>query len=370
MSSKYKRYCLSFLFIAILSIDCLFSTTVQAAQNVSTPLKIGFIMVGPVTDMNWSQAHEQGRKFLESTLKNKVQTTVAENVPENAEVERVLEKMIAQGNKLIFTTSFGFFEPALRVAARHPEVIIMQCQRPTPPLVKNVGTYYANQFEPMYVAGVVAGRMTKTGKIGCVAGHPIPQILTCLNAFTLGARSVNPKVKVKVVWTGNWVDPATEAEATKGLIDAGVDVVIPFASVAVIETAERLGAYSIGTQVDMSKIAQKGWLTGQRWIWGPLYVRIVESVQNHTWKPGDERFSMKEGYVDISPFGPAVPEVVRKEANVVRKEIMDGKLVVFKGPLKDRDGIVRIPVGKVADSSFAETTDWLVPGVEGSIPKK
>jgi basic membrane protein A len=368
-ASKYMNYMEKKW--AVLLFLCL-SLVCRAEARDEGTLKVGFIMVGPVKDLGWNYTHDQGRKYLESTLKNKVQTTMVENVPENAEVERVVEKMIAQGNKLIFATSYGYLEPVLRVAARHPEVIVMHCQRSAPPSAKNVGTYFANQFAPMYVAGIVAGHMTKTGKLGYVGGHPIPQILACVNAFTLGARKVNPKVRTKVVWTGSWDDAATEAEATKGLIEGGADVINSQldSGLTVVKTAEKNGVYSVGSESDLSQYAPKGWLTGQIWNWGPLYVKIAQSVIDHTWKPGNQIYELKDGYSDLAPYGTAVPAGVRKEGNTIEKEIRDGKLVVFRGPLIDRDGKMRIKSGEVLDSKGVDSVDWVVEGVDGALSKK
>ncbi len=273
-NKRYSPASLGFTAI-LLAIALVFlqwsASSAKSAEAMVAPLKIGFLMVGPINDLGWDYSHEQGVRYLESTLKDKVQTIIAVNVPESAEVERVMEKMIAQGARLIFTTSYGFLEPALRVAARHPDVVVMQCARSSPPSAKNVGTYFANQFAPMYVAGVVAGRISKTGKLGYVGGHPIPEILTCVNAFILGARRVNPRARLAVVWTGSWVDPATEAEATKGLIESGADVISSQAnsSAIIVKTTEKNGAYSVGTEVNLSNLAAKGWLTGQTWNWGP-----------------------------------------------------------------------------------------------------
>jgi basic membrane protein A len=339
------------------------------------PLKVGFIMVESVSDYGWNWAHDQGRLFMESKLPNQVKTSVAENVPESAEVERVMEKMIAQGNKLIFATSYGYLEPAWRVAARHPDVIIMHCGRPNPHPMKNIGSYgicFGNHYNPDYVAGVVAGRMTKTNEIGYVAAHPVPPLLLTINALALGARSVNPKVKVHVVWTNSWHDSPTEAEAAKGLIDKGVDVLAAHvdSTVTVVQTAEKNHIYSVGYHADVHHLAPKGWLTGNRLEWGPLYVRIAKSVLDHTWEPGDEKCSSKDEYGKLSSFGPAVPKAVQKEATDLLSKIEQGKFVVFKGPMKDRDGKERLAAGQIADNGYLGKIDWLVPGVEGSVPKK
>lgn len=336
------------------------------------PLKVGFVMVGSASDHGWNYAHDQGRKFLETALKGKVETTFVEKVPENAEVERVMEKMISQGNRLIFATSYGYLEPALRVAARHPDVIVMHCQRSAPKSAKNVGTYFADQYSPGYIAGIVAGRMTKTGKLGYIGGHPIPTILACVNAFTLGARKVNPAVKVKVVWTGSWEDPATEAEAAKGLIDAGADVIDSQlnTSLTVVKTAEKNGVYSVGTEADLSKEAPKGWLTGQVWNWGPLYVKIAQSVIDRTWKPGDQVYTLKDGYSEIAPYGTVVPKAVKAEAEKAKQAIKEGKSNFFKGPIKDRDGKIRVKNGEVLDVKGTDSVNWVVEGVDGSLSSK
>ncbi len=181
------------------------------SEKAQEALKVGFIMVGPVSDLGWNYLHNQGRIYLESAMHGKVKTSLAENIPESGEVERVMERMIAQGIKLIFSTSYGYLEPALRIAARHPEIVIMQSQRYSPPSVSNVGTYFGRQYEPMYAAGVVAARMSKTSKLGYIGGHPVPPVILGVDAFTLGARSIKPEVKVQVLWTNSWYDPATEA---------------------------------------------------------------------------------------------------------------------------------------------------------------
>ncbi len=336
------------------------------------PLKVGFITVGPINDWGYNYAHNQGRLFLEQALPGKVVTVIAENIPESAEVERVLAKMIAQGNGLIFTTSYGYYEPALRVGARHPNVKFEQCGRMDTKNTKNLATYFAKQYEPMYIAGVVAGRMTKKNSMGYIAAHPVPQVLQNINAFALGARSVNPKAKVRVVWTNKWSDAATEAEAARGLIDTGADVLAMHldSPLTVVQTAEKHGIYSVGYHADVHKFAPKGWLTGTMWDWGPLYVKIANEVNNQTWKPGNYRYAMDSGYVKLSPFGTAVPKAVQNEALSLKKRIEQGQYAVFQGPLKDRDGKPLLSEGQKPDLKFVESMNWLAPGVEGTLPKK
>jgi basic membrane protein A and related proteins len=344
-----------------------------SADAVSqAPLKVGFIMVGPIADQGWNYAQEQGRLYLESMLHGRVETTMAERVPESAEVERVMEKMIAQGNRLIFATAYGYLEPAQRVAARHPEVIIMQCGRSNPVPAKNIGTYFINHYELAYVVGMVAGRITKKNEIGYVAAHPVPIILVSLNAFTLGVRSVNPKAKVHVIWTNTWSDPPTEAEAAKGLVDRGVDVLgsLESSTATVVQTAEKNHVYSVGDTADLHYLAPTGWLTGQQFDWGPLYVRIARSVIDHTWKADDKRYGVKDGVIKLSSFGRAVPDAVQKEAMQLVQKIGQRKLAIFCGPIKDRDGKEWIPKGQIAENSYLEQTNCLVEGIEGAMPGK
>ncbi|MBY0357058.1 MAG: BMP family ABC transporter substrate-binding protein [Candidatus Obscuribacterales bacterium] len=336
------------------------------------PTKVGFITVGPINDWGYNYAHNQGRLYLDKAMAGKVQTTIAENIPESAEVERVMEKMIAQGNKIIFSTSYGYFEPELRVAKRHRDVIFLQCGRDDVQNTPNLATYTPKQYEPMYLAGIVAGRMTKKNSLGYVAAHPVPIILQNINAFILGARSVNPKAKIKVVWTNKWSDPPVEAEAAKGLIESGVDVLAMTldSPITVLQTAEKNGVYSVGYHADGGKFAPKGWLTGSMWNWGPLDVNMVKSIQNKTWKPGNYRYPLKDGYVQLAPFGPAVPKDVQSEVSVLKKRMESGEFVVFQGPLKDREGKELLKSGQKPDLHFIESMNWFAPGVEGSLSKK
>lgn len=358
--------------LGVLSLTSPILLSVRAESSPGVPLKVGFITSGPVADLGWNYEQDQGRLYMQSKLHNLVTTTLAEKVPESAEAERVMEKMIAQGNKLIFATSYGYLEPAQRVATRHPEVIFMQCGRSNPRPMKNIGTYFVKHYDLPYVVGVVAGRMTKKNEIGYVAAHPIPIQLVSLNAFTLGARSVNPKVKVHVVWTNTWGDPLIEAEAAKGLIDRGVDVLgsLESSAATVVQTAESAHVYSIGDSADLHQMAPQGWLTGQRFDWGPLYVNIARSVLDHTWKAEDRQYGIRDGVLKLSSFGPAVPRAVQQEALAVMDKIENGKLFVFCGPVKDTNGKLRLAVGQAPDAKWLSSMDFFVPGIEGSLPKK
>jgi basic membrane protein A and related proteins len=338
-----------------------------SANPTGKALKIGFLTVGPVSDHGYNYSHNLGRLYLDSHLPG-AQTTLAESVPENADAGRIIERMIAQGNTLIFCTAFGYFEPAEQVAKKHPEVTIMQAWRATH--LKNMGTYAVYQYEPLYAVGLVAGRMTKTNKLGFICGHPVPNQLQNINAFTLGARSVNPKVKVHVVWTNAWSDPPVEAEAAKALIDSGVDVLGSTLDnpQAVLKTAGEHHVMVFGAYADLRSIAPKFWTTGSRWNWEKVYLQIASSVKDGTWKPGAQWFGVKDGAVGLSSFGEIVPKDVKEQALAKELSLQQGKTVIFKGPMKDRKGMERIPSGQAATEKSLSEMDWLVDGVEGALP--
>lgn len=345
----------------------------KALCQSAAALKVGFIYTGSTSDCGWNNAHEMGRLYLEKNMKGLVQTTRAENIPENASCERVMEKMIAQGNKLIFVTSYGFLEPALRVAKRHADVRFMHCGRAIPKgSTKNIGSYFTSEYyECLYAAGVVAGKTTRTNKLAFIGGYPIPALLWCINAFTLGARSVNPKATVQVVWINSWEDPAAEAEAARGLIERGCDVLASSlnTSLTVCRTAEKAGVYSVGVSYDLHNQVPGGWLTGQAFNWGPIYVKVAQSIIDRSWQPGDLRYSMKDGYSVLAPFGKTVAAPLRKQALDTVASLKAGKLKIFAPGLKDREGKVRLPEGKTADQGWLEGMNFFVPGVSGVLPK-
>jgi len=358
--------------IAILFVIFVACTIFSAKADDQLPLKVGFLCVGPTTDFGFNYAHNQGRQYLEKQSHGRIQTTIAEKIPESAEAERVLEKMIAQGNKLIFTTSYGFLEPAMRVAQRHPDVTFMQINRTQ--TAKNLGTYFSNQYEPLYLAGMAAGHATKTNKLGFVAAHPVPPIVQAIDSFTLGARSVNPKAVTHVVFINNWSDAPLEAEAVKSLAETGCDVIANAQDNqnTILPTCESLGLYSVGFYTDAHQLAPKGWLTGACLDWGPFYLKIADAVQNHTWK-SCSYYSGGEGgerYVKLSSFGRAVPQAVQKEILNKEKLLQNRQFVIFQGPMKDREGKERIAAGHKLEISELAEVNWFVPGVQGTLPKQ
>jgi basic membrane protein A len=358
------------LFLILLLFQGMTRLGSQKAMAGDMPvLKAGFLYVGPISDWGWNYAQEQGRLYLEKTLKGKVETVFAESVHENAEAERVMEKMIAKGCKLIFASSYGYLEPVLRVSGRHPEVTFMQLSRFANQ--KNIGTYFGLDGEGFYLSGVVAGRMTKKNKIGFVGSHPVPSTLWAINAYALGVYSVNPKASIKVVWTETWTDPVLEVEAVKGLIDKGIDTLAfdQSDSLPIVKEAESRGIKISGCYTDVHQFATKQWLTGPNLNWGPFYVKTCQSVLDGTWKKGVYLCDMASGVVELAPFGSSVPEAVRKEVLSLKEKIAAGKLIIFAGPIKDAQGNVRLPAGKKPDIEWISKMNFFVQGVDGNLPK-
>lgn len=326
--------------------------------------RVGFVYVGPRTDYGYNYAMDQGRLAMEKDLG--IKTVFFENIPENAEVERVMERMIADGITVIFPTSYGYLDPALKVAEKHPEVKFVHGGGfKTSP---NLGTFFADIDEVEYLSGMAAGAATKTGKLGFIAAHPIPQTLRNINAFTRGAQSVNPKATMNVVWTGSWSDPTKEAEAANTLADQGVDVLTMHVDgpITIAQTAEKRGIMVCGYHADASQFAPKGWLTGASWNWAPLMEKIVKSIQDSTWKPGHLRGKLKDGYVKLAAYGAMVPESVKPRIDSVRKSFESGGRL-WQGPIADQDGKPVLAAGDTMAMDKVESMSFLVKGVVGSL---
>ncbi len=334
-----------------------------AAGAAAKETRVGFIYVSPIGDAGWSYAHDQGRLALEAL--DGVSTSYVEAVPEGPDSERVMRNMARKGFDLIFATSYGYMDSMLKVAGEFPDTIFMHCSGFK--TAKNMGTYFGRMYQARFLSGIVAGAMTRSNILGYVAAFPIPEVIRGINAFTLGARSVNPKATVRVVWTKTWYDPATEKEAAKSLLDVGADVVTQHQdSPATQEAAQERGAYSIGYNSDMSAFAPKAHLTAPIWNWAPFYIKMVRQVQNGTWKSGSWWPGLKEGIVGLAPFGPMVPQTVRDRVEAQKAAIESGKAPVFAGPVADQDGKIRIEAGKVPSDKELLGMTWFVKGVIGS----
>lgn len=357
--------------LVLIMIVSLFTAGCGQGKSDETPqgeekLKVAFVYIGSPGDAGWTYAHDQGRKYLEEQLPY-VETEVVESVPE-ADSERVIEQLAAKGNKIIFTTSFGYMDPTIRVAKKYPEVVFLHCSGYKTD--KNVGTYFGRMYQARYLSGLVAGKATKTNVIGYVAAHPIPEVIRGINAFTLGVRKVNPQAKVKVIWTNTWFDPVREKEVANTLLDAVADVIAQHQDTpGPQQAAQERGKLSIGYNSDMSALAPKAVMTSAIWNWGPYYVRTVEAVKNGTWKPEQYWGPMSDGIVDLAPFGPMVPEETKQLVEEEKQKILKGEWDVFTGPIKDQNGTVVVPEGqRMTDKEMLEMS-WFVEGVEGTIPK-
>ena len=333
---------------------------------------VGFIFVGTKDDYGYNQAAYLGSVAVEEAYPD-LKVLRAENVPETAEAERVMEQMIKDGAKIIFPTSYGHLEPALNVAKRHPDVVFFH--QGGLKTANNVGTYFGTIWEPVYLAGVAAGKMSPSGKLGYIVSVPIPQVLLNVNAFTLGARSVNPDATTSVVFTGSWCDPGQQANATNSLIDSGADVISLHQDCmkTVIETAERRDVMTVGYHADASSLAPNGWITGSLWNWPELFVEMVKTAQDGQFKgskfDGKYRGTLADNVVQLGSFGANVPADVVQYVEDQKKALLEGTLLPFAGPVKDQSGEVRIAEGETPTVEQLEGSDYLVEGVVGSIPK-
>lgn len=338
-----------------------------APAPAAEPLKAAWVYVGPVGDAGWTYAHDQGRKAVEAEYGDKVKTSFVEKVPEGADAERVIRDLAAQGNKIIFATSFGYMEPMLKVAAEFPDVKFEHATGyKTAP---NMRIYDAKFYEDAYAAGVIAGSMSKSGTIGFVGSFPIPEVLRNINAYTLGAQSVNPKIKTKVVWVSTWFDPPKEGEAAQSLINGGADVLLQNTdSSAVLQTAEKNGKYAFGWDSDMSAFAPKAHLASCIVDWGGYYKKAVKDVIDGSWKTERTVWGVKEGQNDLVKVADVVPEATKKKIDEIKAGMKAGSFEVFTGPLLSNDGKELLAQGVAADQAWKDKIDFYVKGVEGKIP--
>jgi basic membrane protein A and related proteins len=340
----------------------------KAEAPKAEPLKIAFAYVGPVGDGGWTFAHNNGRLAVEKEFGDKVQTTFAENVPESADAERVIRDMVGQGNKLIFGTTFGYMEPMLKVAADSPDVKFEHATgyKKAP----NMRTYDSRTYEGAYMAGVIAGKMTKSNTLGVVASIPIPEVIRNINSFTLGAQSSNPKVKTKVVWVNEWFNPPKETEAATSLINGGADVLFQNTdSPAVLKTAQDKGKRAFGWDSDMTAYGPKAHLASAVINWGPYYIKATRDALEGKWA-GDSGvwWGVKEGAIDIVSIAEDVPADTKARVEEVKKGLKDGSFAIWKGPIADNTGKVVLEKDKVADDAFLGGINFYVKGVEGKVP--
>ena len=348
----------------ILAAGGLALTAAFAPAMAADKVKVGFVYVGPVGDHGWSYRHDIGRQAIEAALGDKVETSFVESVKEGPDAERVLRDLASRGHNLIFTTSFGFMNPTIKVAKRHKAVMFEHATgyKRAP----NVATYAGRFYEGRTVIGKIAGRMTKSGIVGYIGSFPIPEVVRGINAFTLALQSERPDAVVKVVWANTWYDPGKEGDAAKALIDQGADIIVQHTdSPAALQVAEQRGVYAFGQASDMAAFAPKAQLTAIVDNWDKYYVSRAKAVLDGTWESGDTWGGLNTGMVEMAPYGDAVPDDVRKLADETVAAIKDGSLHPFTGPVMDQAGTVRIPEGETASDEMLLGMDWYVPGVEG-----
>ena len=332
------------------------------------PLKIAFAYVGPVGDGGWSFAHDNGRKALEKEFGDKISTSFVESVPESADAERVLRDMAGQGNKLIFGTTFGYMESMIKVAADTKDVKFEHATGYKQ--ADNMRTYDSRTYEGAYLAGVIAGKMTKTNTLGVVASVPIPEVIRNINSFTLGAQSSNPKIKTKVVWVNGWFDPPKETEAATSLMNGGADVLFQNTdSPAVLKAAEAKGKRAFGWDSDMTAYGPKAHLASAVINWGPYYIKATQEALDGKWTGGQHTWwGVKEGAIDLVSVAEDVPAETNAKVDEVKKGLADGSFAIWKGPIMDNTGKVQIAKDAVADDQFLGGLNFFVKGVEGKVP--
>ncbi len=341
----------------------------DASPAAGPPIKVAFVYVGPVGDLGWTYAHDQGRLFLSQQMPN-VETVYQENVPENpGDAERVIRGFAQDGAKVVFTTSFGYMEPTISVAEDFPDTVFVHISGYK--TAENVGTGFGKIEEPRYVSGLIAGRMSTANRLGYVAAFPIPEVIRGINAFALGVRAANPAATVEVIWTNTWFDPPKERAAAEALLDRGADVLAQHQdSAGIAQAAQDRGRLAVGYNADMAPLAPQAVLTGPIWTWGGFYVQTVQQVQAGSWEAGQYWGGWKDGTVDLAPIGPMVPEAVRAEAEAEIARFKAGEkdiFTIFTGPILDQAGAEKVPAGTAltAEQLLGTDMNWFVQGVEG-----
>jgi len=372
MKRNFKKI-LAVILAGTMAVSVIGCSASKATETNSKKTKIGFIFVGTKDDYGYNQAAYKGSLAVEKELGDSVQVLRSENVPETSEASRVMEQMIQQGATVMFPTSYGHLDPAIEVADKYKNVAFFH--QGGLKNTENLGTYFGTIWQSFYLAGIAAGKVTKSNKLGFVVSFPIPQVLLNVNAFELGAQSVNPNVTTNVIFTGSWNDPAAQTNSANSLIDSGVDVIAQHqdSTKTIIELCEKRGVKSVGIHADASALAPEGWITGAVWNWDQLFVDMAKTALDGKFKgsiyDGKYRGGLKEGTVDIAPFGKNVPQDVVKLVNDTKQKIISGEVFPFEGEVVAQDGTVKIPKGTRPSVDELETTDYLVKGVIGSISK-
>lgn len=330
------------------------------------PLKVAFVYVGPVGDSGWSKSHDLGREHIEQVFGQRIQTQIVESVPPGRAATETIESLVEQGADLIFTTSWGFMVPTDKAAQAHPDTLFEHATGIR--RGDNLSTYANRAYQGRYLAGVVAGAMSKSGQIGYVAAHPVVEIIRGINAFTLGVRSVNPDAQVHVEWTRSWYDPGTETRLTNSLINAGADVIAQHTdSPAPTQTAERRGVYSIGYHTDMSAYAPKHHLLSVVHNWGTVYEQRIQAALDHSWQSGDVWQGLDSGAIRLTDLHPDVPVAIRERVQQERESLLSGEQPIFAGPIRNHRGRIKVREQVVLSDLDLTHMDWFVNGVRGEL---
>ncbi|WP_033070743.1 BMP family ABC transporter substrate-binding protein [Thalassospira australica] len=341
------------------------ATGMGAAQ--AEDVKVGFVYVGPIGDHGWSYRHDIGRQAIEAELGDSATTSFVESVPEGADAERVIRQLAQTGHNLIFTTSYGYMNPTVKVAKQFPNVKFEHATGHK--REDNVSTYAARFYEGRYVAGVIAGKMTKSNVVGYVGSFPIPEVVRGINSFMMGAWSVNPDVEVKIVWANTWYDPGKEGDAAKALIDQGADIMVQHTdSPAPLQVAENRGVLGFGQASDMIKFAPKAQLTAIIDNWDSYYVARAKAVVDGTWESQDTWGGINTGMVEMAPYT-NMPDDVKALAAETAAKISSGEFHPFTGPIYDQAGELRVAEGEVADDGMLLGMNWYVQGIDAELPK-
>jgi len=357
---------LTILLLVALAGTMIFANGKEDQTQSDDVFKIAYIYIGPPGDLGYTYQHHQGYLDVEKTYGDKVEMTYIESVPEGPDAARVIRQYAQQGYDMIFTTSFGYMDPTLEVAQEFPEVIFEHCSGYK--AADNMANYFGRMYQPRYLSGIVAGANTESNVIGYVGAFPIPEVIRGLNAFTLGAQSVNPDVEVRVVWTNTWYDPVKEREAAVALLDAGADIIGQHQDTTEPQkaAAER-GALSIGYDSDMAPFVGDSVLCSPVWDWGKYYVATVEDAMNGTWESHSYWGGMADGVVTLAGFSPKVEQSVIDQVKEVEASIIDGSWDVFTGPIYDQDGNMVVADGEVMEDGAMLGMSFLVQGVIGSL---
>jgi basic membrane protein A and related proteins len=347
----------------------LLSASLGGAASAADKLKVGFIYLGPVGDLGWTYQHELARQALVKEFGDKVETTFLENVPEGPDAERAIEQLVRAGNKLIFTTSFGYMDPTLKVAKKYPNVHFEHCSGYKRD--KNMSTYSARWYQGRYIQGQIAAKMSKAGVLGYIGSFPIPEVVSGINATMLGALSVNPNMKVKIIWVNSWFDPGKEADAAKALLDQGADIITQHTdSPAPMQIVSERGKFAFGQDSEMIKFGPKAQLTSILDTWAPYYIARVKAEMDGTWKESDVWGGLDTKMFEMAPYT-NMPDDVKKLAEDTQAALTSGKLQPFKCPVVGQDGKdVECKGGDHLADEQILSMNYYIKGIDDKLPGK